>query len=164
MGHRDSHRAAVKSRWLTEMGPLLIWASPRCGKRVIAIPTAMRCNRGNSLEIDNCRLDLHRNAVSFSLLYSPRCGLILIVHPSLVPTNRELKMSFFLTLRSVQILSDPKVIDRIKMELFGETTIIRKIILEGGLIVVDGLSGDRAVGGGSCAAVGANDALLKYLK
>ncbi|PHU00405.1 Beta-hexosaminidase 3 [Capsicum chinense] len=32
-----------------------------------------------------------------------------IVHPWLVPTNQELKMPFFLTLRSVQTLSDPKV-------------------------------------------------------
>ena len=54
------------------------------------------------------------------------------MHPSLVPTNRELKMSFFLILRSVQTLSDPKIIDRIKMELFGATTITGKIILEGG--------------------------------
>ncbi|PHU02570.1 hypothetical protein BC332_27821 [Capsicum chinense] len=87
-----------------------------------------------------------------------------IVHPSLVPTNQELKMSFFLTLRSVQTLSDPKVIDRIKIKLFGATTIIRKIILEGGLVVVDGLSSDGAVGGGSGAVVGANDApLIKKL-
>ncbi|PHU03780.1 hypothetical protein BC332_29031 [Capsicum chinense] len=81
------------------------------------------------------------------------------VHPSLVPTNRELKMSFFLTLWSVQTLSDPKVIDKIKMELFGATTITRKIILEVGLVVVD-----RAVGGGSGATVGANDAPLTVFK
>ncbi|PHU22796.1 hypothetical protein BC332_07903 [Capsicum chinense] len=55
-----------------------------------------------------------------------------IVHPWLVPTNRELKMPFFLTLWSVQTLSDPKVVDGIKIELFGATTITRKIILEGG--------------------------------
>ncbi|PHT95594.1 hypothetical protein T459_03476 [Capsicum annuum] len=55
-----------------------------------------------------------------------------IVHPWLVPTNRELKMPFFLTLRSLRTLSDPKVIDGIKMELFRETAITRKIILEGG--------------------------------
>ncbi|PHU30069.1 hypothetical protein BC332_02162 [Capsicum chinense] len=60
---------------------------------------------------------------------------------------------------SVQTLKDPKVIDRIKMELFRATTITRKIILEGGLIVVDG-----AVGGGSGAAVGANDAPLTVFK
>ncbi|KAM3236285.1 hypothetical protein P3L10_016322 [Capsicum annuum] len=68
-------------------------------------------------------------------------------------------MPFFLTLRSVQTLSDPKVIDRIKMELFGATTITVKIILEGGLVVVNG-----AVGGGSDAAVGANDASLTVFK
>ncbi|PHU15382.1 hypothetical protein BC332_16587 [Capsicum chinense] len=81
------------------------------------------------------------------------------VFPSLVPTNRELKMPFFLTLRSVQILSDPKVIDRIKMELFEATTITRKIILEGGLVVVDG-----AVGGSSGAAVGDNNTPLTVFK
>ncbi|PHT75714.1 hypothetical protein T459_19236 [Capsicum annuum] len=41
-------------------------------------------------------------------------------------------MLFFLTLRYVQTLSDPKVVDGIKMELFGATTITRKTILEGG--------------------------------
>ncbi|PHT74451.1 hypothetical protein T459_21728 [Capsicum annuum] len=81
-----------------------------------------------------------------------------------VSINRELKMPFFLTLRSVQTLSDPKVIDRIKMELFGATTIIGKIILEGGLVIIDGLSGDGAVGAGSGAAVGVNDALCTVFK
>ncbi|PHT34730.1 hypothetical protein CQW23_26530 [Capsicum baccatum] len=76
-----------------------------------------------------------------------------IVHLWLVSTNRELKMTFFLTLRSVQTLSDPKVIDRIKKELFGATTITKKIILEGGFVVVDD-------GSGSGAAVGANDVSL----
>ncbi|PHT76223.1 hypothetical protein T459_19745 [Capsicum annuum] len=65
----------------------------------------------------------------------------------------------FLTLQSVQTLSNPKVIDRIKMELFGATTITRKIILEGGLVVVNG-----DVGSGSGAAVGANDAPLTVFK
>ncbi|KAM3199869.1 hypothetical protein P3L10_032229 [Capsicum annuum] len=88
-----------------------------------------------------------------------------IVHPSLVPTNREMKIPFFLTLRSVQTLSGPKVIDRIKMEFFGATTIIRKIILEGGLVVIDVLvSGDGAIGGSSGVAVGANDAPLTVFK
>ncbi|KAF3614340.1 putative protein EIN4-like [Capsicum annuum] len=62
-------------------------------------------------------------------------------------------MSFFLTLQSVQTLWDPKVIDGIKMKLFGATTIRRKIILEDGLVAVDD-------GSGSGAAVGANDASL----
>ncbi|KAF3632715.1 hypothetical protein FXO37_27333 [Capsicum annuum] len=67
--------------------------------------------------------------------------------------------------KSVQTLSDSKVIDRIKMELFGATAITRKTILEGGLIVVvDGLSGDGDVGGGSGAVVGANDAPLTVFK
>ncbi|PHT27112.1 hypothetical protein CQW23_33287 [Capsicum baccatum] len=59
------------------------------------------------------------------------CGMP-IVHSWLVPTNRELNMPFFLTSRSVQTLSDPKVVDGIKMELFGSKTITRKIILKGG--------------------------------
>ncbi|KAF3673145.1 hypothetical protein FXO38_05776 [Capsicum annuum] len=66
-------------------------------------------------------------------------------------------MPFFLTLRSVQILPDPKVVVGIKMELFGATTITKKIILEGGLIAVGNGSGS---GSGSDATVGANDAPL----
>ncbi|PHU04331.1 hypothetical protein BC332_25153 [Capsicum chinense] len=66
-------------------------------------------------------------------------------------------MPFFLTLRFVQTLLDPKVIDGIKMDFFGATTIRRKTILEGGLVVVDKCSRS---GSGSGAAVGANDAPL----
>ncbi|KAM3281149.1 hypothetical protein P3S67_028169 [Capsicum chacoense] len=98
----------------------------------------------------------HKNTKFLDLFNPPKDTN---VHPSLVPTNRELKMPFFLTLRSVQTLSDPKVIDRIKIELFRATTITRKIILEGGLVVVDG-----AVGGGGGTAVGANDAPLIVFK
>ncbi|KAF3657668.1 hypothetical protein FXO37_14801 [Capsicum annuum] len=61
----------------------------------------------------------------------------------------------------------PKVIDKIKIELFGATTITKKIILEGELIVVDGLSGDGVFSGGSGgsgAVVGANDAPLTVFK
>ncbi|PHU30112.1 hypothetical protein BC332_02205 [Capsicum chinense] len=86
-----------------------------------------------------------------------RFQIKMIIHPWLVPTNRELKMPFFLNFWSVQTLSDPKVIDGIKMELFGATTIIRKTILEGGLVAVDD---DSRSGSGSGAAVGANDAPL----
>ena len=74
-------------------------------------------------------------------------------------------MPFFLTLRSVKTLLDPKVIDRIKMDLFGAIATTRKIMLEGGLVVVvNGLSGDGVVGGGSGSAVGANDATLTVFK
>ncbi|KAM3247932.1 hypothetical protein P3L10_009700 [Capsicum annuum] len=103
----------------------------------------------------------NKNIKFLDLFNSPKDA---IVHPLLVSTNRELKMSFFLTLWSVQTLSNPKVIDKIKIELFGETTITRKIILEGGLVVVDSLSGDGAVGSGSGAAVGDNDAPLIVFK
>ncbi|PHT31926.1 hypothetical protein CQW23_28263 [Capsicum baccatum] len=98
----------------------------------------------------------HKNTKFLDLFNPPKDAN---VHPSLVLNNRELKMPFFLTLRSVQNLSDRKVIDRIKMELFGATTITRKTILEGGLVVVDGV-----IGGGSGAAVGANDAPLTIFK
>ncbi|KAF3639601.1 hypothetical protein T459_25161 [Capsicum annuum] len=61
-------------------------------------------------------------------------------------------MPFFLTLRSVQTLPDPKVIDGIKMKLFGVTTIIRKIILEIELVAVDDSS--RSSSG---VVIGTND-------
>ncbi|PHU19444.1 hypothetical protein BC332_10595 [Capsicum chinense] len=68
-----------------------------------------------------------KNAKFLDLFNPPKEA---IVQPWLIPTNRELKMSFFLTLRSLQNLSDPKVVDEIKRELSGATTITRKIILE----------------------------------
>ncbi|PHT90603.1 hypothetical protein T459_05716 [Capsicum annuum] len=70
-----------------------------------------------------------KNAKFLDLFNPPKEA---IVHPWLVPTNRELKMLFFVTLRSMQTLLDPKVVDVIKIKLFGATTITRKIILEGG--------------------------------
>ncbi|PHT48278.1 hypothetical protein CQW23_12486 [Capsicum baccatum] len=70
-------------------------------------------------------------------------------------------MLFFLTLRSVQTLSDPKIIDGIKIELFGATAITKKIILKGGLVAID--DGSRS-GSGSGVAVGANDAPLIVFK
>ena len=57
----------------------------------------------------------------------------------------------------MQTLSDPKVVDGIKMKLFRAITIIRKTILEGGLVAVD--DGSHS-GSGSGVAVGANDAPL----
>ncbi|PHT40298.1 hypothetical protein CQW23_19152 [Capsicum baccatum] len=90
-------------------------------------------------------------------MYENKDKMDKIVHPWLVPTNRELKMPFFLTIRSVQTLSDPKVVDGIKIKLFEATAITRKTILEGGFVVVD--DGSRS-GSGNGAAVGANDAHL----
>ncbi|PHT81839.1 hypothetical protein T459_14854 [Capsicum annuum] len=76
--------------------------------------------------------------------------------PSVDCSNESrVKDAIFFTLRSVQTLLGPKVVDRIKMELFGATTITRKIILEGGLLVIDDGSGS-----GSGAIIGANDAPL----
>ncbi|KAF3677565.1 hypothetical protein FXO38_03739, partial [Capsicum annuum] len=88
-----------------------------------------------------------------------------IVHPWLVSTNRELKMPFFLTLWSRQTLSYLKIIEGIKMKLFGATAITRKIILEGGLVVVDDGSGSGSgsssgSGSGSGVVVRDNDTLL----
>ncbi|PHT50144.1 hypothetical protein CQW23_09891 [Capsicum baccatum] len=95
-----------------------------------------------------------KNAKFLDLFNPPKEA---IVHPWLVPSNRELKMPFFLTLRSVQTLSGPKVIDGIKNKLFRATVIIRKTILEGGLVVVD--DGSHS-GSGSGVAIGSNDAPL----
>ncbi|KAF3658777.1 putative Caffeoyl-CoA 3-O-methyltransferase [Capsicum annuum] len=68
------------------------------------------------------------------------------------------------SIKSMQTLSNPKVIDRIK-KLFGATTLTRKTItLKDGLVVVDGVSGDRAVGGGSSVTVGDNNAPLAVLE
>ncbi|KAF3622904.1 hypothetical protein FXO38_31020 [Capsicum annuum] len=82
--------------------------------------------------------------------------------------NRELRMPCFFNLWSVQTLSFPKVIDRIKKELFEAKTITRKIILEGGLVVADGVSGDEVIGGGSGsgsgATIGDNHAPLEVLE
>ncbi|PHT51646.1 hypothetical protein CQW23_06108 [Capsicum baccatum] len=55
--------------------------------------------------------------------------------------------------RSVQTLSDPKIMDRIKKKLFGAKTITRKIILEGWLVVDDD-------GSSNGVAVRANDTPL----
>ncbi|PHT50960.1 hypothetical protein CQW23_10707 [Capsicum baccatum] len=66
-------------------------------------------------------------------------------------------MLFFLTLRSVQPLPDPRIVDGIKIKLFRAKTITRKIILEGGLVAVE--NGSRS-GSGSGAVVEANAAPL----
>ncbi|PHT34933.1 hypothetical protein CQW23_26733 [Capsicum baccatum] len=72
---------------------------------------------------------IDKNAIFLDLFSPPKEA---IVHLRLVATNRELKMPFFFTLRYLQTISDLKVIDGIKMELFEATTITRKIILDGG--------------------------------
>ncbi|KAF3640359.1 hypothetical protein FXO38_01817 [Capsicum annuum] len=88
-----------------------------------------------------------------------------------IPSTEELVKIFSIDRYLVRMqcdgatnLTDPKAIDRIKIKLFGAITITRKIILEGGFVVVDGLSSNGAVGGGSGAAVGANDAPLIVFK
>ncbi|PHU03625.1 hypothetical protein BC332_28876 [Capsicum chinense] len=72
---------------------------------------------------------------------SDREDLVSIVGPSF--KNKNL----------IEALKDPKVVDGIKIKLFGATTIRRKIILEGGLVAIDD-------GSGNGAAVGDNDAPL----
>ncbi|PHU05058.1 hypothetical protein BC332_25880 [Capsicum chinense] len=62
------------------------------------------------------------------------------------PSTKELvKTSSIDHYLSVQTLSDPKVIDRIKEELFRATTIKRKIIFEGGFVVINDGSGSGAL-------------------
>ncbi|PHT29867.1 hypothetical protein CQW23_30538 [Capsicum baccatum] len=74
-------------------------------------------------------VDTDKNA-KFLNLFNPHKEAI--VHPWLVLANQELKMLFFLTLWYMQTLLDLKVIDGVKIELFGATTITRKEVLEGG--------------------------------
>ncbi|KAM3252443.1 hypothetical protein P3L10_006513 [Capsicum annuum] len=99
----------------------------------------------------------HKNAKFLDLFNPPKD----VVKCASVASSDQSRVedAIFSYLRSVQTLLDPKVIERIKMELFEATTIIRKIILKGGLVVVDGV-----VGGGSGAAVGDNDASLTVFK
>ncbi|PHU14642.1 hypothetical protein BC332_15847 [Capsicum chinense] len=106
------------------------------------------------LEGNNARFQMKMvyDLVKRRFIYENKDKMDETIHPWLVPTNQELKIPFFLTLRYVQI-SDPKVINRIKKKLFEATTITRKIILEGGLVIVDD-------GSGSGATVGDNDAPL----
>ncbi|PHU25552.1 hypothetical protein BC332_03884 [Capsicum chinense] len=72
-------------------------------------------------------------------------------------TNKNAKFLDLFNPPRKQTLPDPKIVDGIKMKLFGATTITRKIILEGGLVAVDDGSGSDS-GSGSGVAVGANDA------
>ncbi|KAK4708993.1 hypothetical protein R3W88_029918 [Solanum pinnatisectum] len=71
-----------------------------------------------------------------------------IVHPWLIPTELESTMPFLLTLGFVRTLPDPKVIDRIKRELDGATSIKREAL--GGGEEAVGAVGDPVgdVGGG----------------
>ncbi|PHT51809.1 hypothetical protein CQW23_06271 [Capsicum baccatum] len=85
-------------------------------------------------EDNNARFQIKMvyNLLKLKFMYENKDKMDKIIHPWLVLINRELKMPFFLTLRSVQTLSDPKVVDGIKIEFFGATGITRKTILEGG--------------------------------
>ncbi|KAF3614051.1 hypothetical protein FXO38_35892 [Capsicum annuum] len=60
---------------------------------------------------------------------------------------------------STKECTDPKVVNGIKIKLFGTTTITRKVILEGGLVVDDDGSSSGS-GTGIGVAVGTNDAPL----
>ncbi|PHT32704.1 hypothetical protein CQW23_29041 [Capsicum baccatum] len=82
------------------------------------------------------------------------------------PSAKELVKTFSIYRYPMRIqcdgaidLTDPKVVDGIKIKLFGATTITRKIIFEGGLVAVD--DGSRSGSGSdSGVAVGTNDAPL----
>ncbi|PHT37717.1 hypothetical protein CQW23_21290 [Capsicum baccatum] len=70
------------------------------------------------------------------------------------PSTEELVKTLSIDHYPMRMQCDgPKVVDGIKIKLFGATTIRRKIILDGGLVAVDD-------GSGSGAVVGANDAPL----
>ncbi|KAH0730176.1 hypothetical protein KY289_001364 [Solanum tuberosum] len=56
-------------------------------------------------------------------LYKPPYDVV--VHPWLVPTEKELQMPYLITLGLVEALFDP-VVDRVKMELAGARTIKRE--------------------------------------
>ncbi|KAF3628483.1 hypothetical protein FXO38_28224 [Capsicum annuum] len=86
-----------------------------------------------------------------------------------VPSPRILRSLSAKTDKNVKFFdlfnpSKDAVIDRIKIKLFEATIITRKIVFEGGLIVVDGISGDGVIGGGNGASVGDNDAPLIVFK
>ncbi|PHT62765.1 hypothetical protein T459_33387 [Capsicum annuum] len=78
----------------------------------------------------------------------------LMDYPSVACSDQpRVKDAIFFSLRYMQTLLDPKIVDEIKIELFGAIAIRRKIILEGRLVAIDD-------GSGSGAAVGANDTPL----
>ncbi|KAK4737379.1 hypothetical protein R3W88_001076 [Solanum pinnatisectum] len=61
------------------------------------------------------------------------------LHPWLVPTEKELKMPYLITLGLVETLFDP-VVDRVKMELAGARTIKRDRVVNE-LVIFDGVDG-----------------------
>ncbi|KAH0645117.1 hypothetical protein KY284_033001 [Solanum tuberosum] len=78
-----------------------------------------------------------KTAKNISNLYNPPHDAV--VHPWLVPTEKELQMLYLITLGLVETLFDP-VVDRVKMELAGARTIKRdKVVNE--LVVFDGVDG-----------------------
>ncbi|KAH0729654.1 hypothetical protein KY289_000842 [Solanum tuberosum] len=73
-------------------------------------------------------------------LYNPPHDAV--VHPWLVPTEKELQMPYLITLGLVEALFDP-VVDRVKMELTGARTIKRDRVVNE-LVVFDGVD-DRGI-------------------
>ncbi|KAG5610418.1 hypothetical protein H5410_021699 [Solanum commersonii] len=65
--------------------------------------------------------------------------LSVVVHPRLVPTEKELQMSYLITLGLVETSFD-HVVDRVKMELVGARTIKRDRVVNE-LVVYDGVDG-----------------------
>ncbi|KAH0665297.1 hypothetical protein KY285_026503 [Solanum tuberosum] len=74
-----------------------------------------------------------------------------VVHPWLVPKEKELQMSYLITLGLVETLFDP-VVDRVKMELSRERTIKRDRVINE-LVVFDGVDG-RGIDAGTGACAG----------
>ncbi|KAH0731321.1 hypothetical protein KY290_002346 [Solanum tuberosum] len=78
-----------------------------------------------------------KTAKNISDLYNPPHDAV--VHPWLVPTKKELEMSYLITLGLVETLFD-HVVDRVKMELIGART-IKKDRVVNELVVFDGVDG-----------------------
>ncbi|KAH0681241.1 hypothetical protein KY284_022326 [Solanum tuberosum] len=70
-------------------------------------------------------------------LYNPPHDAV--VHPWLVPTEKELQMSYLITLGLFETLFDP-VVDRVKMELAGTKTIKRDRVVNE-FVIFDGVDG-----------------------
>ncbi|KAH0781474.1 hypothetical protein KY290_001072 [Solanum tuberosum] len=92
----------------------------------ISCPTILRWLRSKTKTAKNI-LDL----------YNPPHDAV--VHPWLVPTEKELQMAYLITLGLVETLFDP-VVDRVKMELTGARTIKRDRVVNE-LVVFDGVDG-----------------------
>ncbi|PHT75433.1 hypothetical protein T459_18955 [Capsicum annuum] len=86
-------------------------------------------------------------------------------HPSSLTTAAQVHDNDSSFDSDLTVIPDRKIVDGIKIELFEATAITRKIILEGGHVIIDDGSGSGSgCGSGSGATVEANDAPFTILK